>query len=337
MSGLGCGQFFDRAEATFRGGAQIELRRAFVGNQMNIHDRSRLIPAAAEPPPRYEAAAREHHPERNAAIERMWAIATAPILGSSLVFPRRFDHAVDKLLRGSGGDAVVPEHAIRYFGQVLHLDIDPFRLEARIADYISVDGGARWMGTSFLDTADWSDVITPIGKSPIHREMHALVAAGNDFRDSGPYKALVNAIALGKPSKRNGIRLSTVEEVEAYLRYCRDLIKSMRKRGVVRHREVGGFHRLRVKHRDARSPVFDSTERDIGVAIDAEGRLIRHLGGKHRTAIAQALGLKSIPVEVRLVHVRWLAHEMRRTGLPAHMALVEGIRALGVRESSVAA
>ena len=210
---------------------------------MNIHDRSRLIPATAEPAPRYEAAAREHHPERNAAIERMWAIATAPILGSSLVFPRRFDRAVDKLLHGSGGDAVVPEHAIRYFGQVLHLDIDPFRLEARIADYISVDGGARWMGTSFLDAADWSEVITPIGKSPIHREMHALVAAGNDFRDSRAYKALVNAIALGKPSKRNGIRLSTVEEVEAYLRYCRDLIKSMRKRGVVRHREVGGFHR----------------------------------------------------------------------------------------------
>ena len=301
---------------------------------MNVHERSRPMRVDA---PRYEAAAREHHPERNAAIERMWAIATAPILGSSLMFPRRFDRAAEKLLHEPGGDAVVPEHAIRYFGQILHLDIDPFRLETRIADYISTDRGARWMGASFLDAADWSAAITPIGKSPIHREMQALVAAGKDVHDSAAYKTLVYAIEVGKPAKRNGVRLSTVDEVEAYLHYCRDLIKSMRKRGAVRHREAGAFHRLRVKHRDVRSPVFDSTERDIGVAINESGRLIRHLGGKHRTAIAQALGLKRIPVEVRLVHVRWLAQEMRRTGLPAHRALVEGIRSLASREGAAAA
>ena len=303
---------------------------------MNVHERPRTMRAANAPAERYEAAAREHHPERNAAIGRLWAMATAPVLGSSLFFPRRFDWAVERLLHEPGGDAVVPEHAIRYFGEALHLDIDPFRLEARIADYISIDRGARWMGSSFLDAADWSAATTPIGKSPIHREMHALVAAGKNFRDSAAYKTLVYAIEVGKPAKRNGVRLSTVDEVEAYLRYCRDLIKSMRKRGAVRHRESGAFHRLRVKHREARSPMFDSTERDIGVAIDEGGRLIRHLGGKHRTAIAQALQLKSIPVEVRLVHVRWLAHEMQRTGLPAHQALAEGLRSLASREGAAA-
>ena len=80
--------------------------------------------------------------------------------------------------------------------------------------------------------------------------------------------------------------------------------------------------------------MIGAARRSASRTIDESGRLIRHLGGKHRTAIAQALGLKSIPVEVRLVHVRWLAQEMRRTGLPAHRALVEGIRSLASREGA---
>jgi hypothetical protein len=64
------------------------------------------------------------------------------------------------------------------------------------------------------------------------------------------------------------------------------------------------------------------------VAINENGELIRHLGGKHRTAIAQALKLPSLPVEIRLVHTGWLARQMERTRLPAHKALVEGVRHL---------
>ena len=61
--------------------------------------------------------------------------------------------------------------------------------------------------------------------------------------------------------------------------------------------------------------MHDSTERDIGVAITETGELIRHLGGKHRTAIAQALNLPTMPVEIRMVHTGWLAKQMERTGL----------------------
>jgi hypothetical protein len=102
----------------------------------------------------------------------------------------------------------------------------------------------------------------------------------------------------------------------------------MRKRGVMRHSHSGAFYRLRLKHRDARPVVHDSTERDIGVAITETGELIRHLGGKHRTAIAQALKLPSIPVEVRMVHTSWLLRQVERTGLPPHLALADGVKQL---------
>jgi hypothetical protein len=300
---------------------------------MNFHQRQGSVGAVANPGFRYEPVSPDESPRRSDAIERLAGLATAPILGSRWLFPRRFDHAFEMLVEDHAA-TVIPEHAVWYYGSRLHLEIDPLRLERRISDWVRDPDGIRWVGTSFLDAADWSAAMTPLGKSPIHREMQEIVAAGKDVRDTRAYRNLLRAIKLGRPSLRNNIKLVSVEAVEAYLHYCRDLIKSMRKRGVVRHSESGAFHRLRVKHWDARSPVHDSTERDIGVAISAEGELIRHLGGKHRTAIAQALKLPSLPVEIRMVHTNWLAGQMQKTGLPAHLALAEGIQSLAANGDS---
>jgi hypothetical protein len=291
---------------------------------MNFHNKSGLDATWLEARPVYRPAPRDVTP-RVSTAKRLRALAGAPFLGSAFIFPRRFDRAVSRLLKEPESVSVVPDHAASYFGQLLHLEVDPNRLVDRISDYVLAPRGAKWMGTSFLDAADWSAVVAPIDHSPIHREMSELVAAGADYRDTQAYRNLVYAIEVGRPSARNGVRITTTDEIEAYFHYCRDLIKSARKRGVVRHKASGAFHRLRVKHRDARSPKLDSSERDIGVAITADGELVRHLGGKHRTAIAQALKLPSLPVEIRLVHVQWIAEQVQRTGLPAHVALKHGV------------
>jgi len=119
--------------------------------------------------------------------------------------------------------------------------------------------------------------------------------------------------------------LNTDERIEAYFRYCIDLIQSVQKDGVVSRASLGIFGRIWLDHRGARPLALDSVERDVGVAITESGRLVRHLGGKHRTAVAHALGLSQMPVELRLVHVGWLRREMERTGLPAHLALQKAL------------
>jgi hypothetical protein len=301
---------------------------------MNFHQSKASVGTISKSGIRYEPVPREESPRRSDAVERLAAFATAPVFGSRWIFPRRFDRAYTMLVEDGLPTKVIPEHAIRYYGATLHLEVDPARLTRRISDWVRDRDGIRWVGTSFLDAADWSAAVSPLERSPIHREMQEIVAAGKNVRDTRAYSNLLNAIKLGRPSFRNNIRLASVEAVEAYFHYCRDLIKSMRKRGVVRHSESFAFHRLRVKHWDARSPVYDSTERDIGVAITAEGELIRHLGGKHRTAIAQALNLSTLPVEIRMVHTDWLARQIARTGLPPHHALAEGIRSLVAKGDS---
>lgn len=225
---------------------------------------------------------------------------------------------------------ILPEAAVRYFGKALHIDVDPSRLTRRISDYVGGDTAPRWLGRAFLDAAQWDDALAPVDRSPIHIEMYELVASGGDFRATKIYRHYVRGLKRRK-RMRNGARLRTVEDVEAYLQYCLALIESAHTHGVMRRRDAGAFHRLRLQHRNTRPAGLDLAERDIGVAITAEGELVRHLGGKHRTAVAQALNLPSLPVEVRLVHVDWLTRQMRVTGLPAHKALPHGIVALRER------
>ncbi len=295
---------------------------------MNFHQKSDPILSPPGRARRYQPVYSRENQTQSHPLAHLAALAAAPVLGSRWIFPRRFDRAFQMLVEDRPAADVIPVHAIRYFGAALHLEVDPLRLEHRISDWVEDQHGVRWIGTSFLDSADWSAAITPLDESPIHREMQEIVAAGGDLHDTRAYRNLMLGIKLGTPSRRNKVRLASAEAVEAYLRYCRDLIKSMRKRGALRHSQSWAFHRLRVKHRDARSPVHDSTERDIGVAIAGNGELIRHLGGKHRTAIAQALRLPSLPVEVRMVHTAWLQQQIERTGLPPHLALADGVRRL---------
>jgi hypothetical protein len=254
---------------------------------------------------------------------------TAPLFGSRLLFPTQFDDVVAKSLTDPGAAELSPRHAFWYFGSVLRLWVDPALLKARLSDYVRDERGIRWIGSSFLDAANWSGAVIPLTRSPVHIEIVELVDANLDFARTRSYRKMLAWARRGLPVVRNGIVLSSVEAIEAYFRYCADLISSVRGNGVVPRAEMYRLdQRALLGHRKARPQRLNAVERDIGVAINGNGRLVRHLGGKHRTAIAQALQLPRIPVEVRLVHVRWLAREMRRTHLPAHLALTTALASL---------
>jgi hypothetical protein len=68
--------------------------------------------------------------------------------------------------------------------------------------------------------------------------------------------------------------------------------------------------------------------------MSSDGRLLRFLGGRHRLAIAQALKVPAVPVELRLVHLDWLAAEVdRRKRAPAG-ALKDWARAVSLAADS---
>ena len=286
------------------------------------------------PPQRYQAVSPKERPRRPNRVAQAAAQAKAAFAGAPLLFPRRFDRAVAALIAGKPGPTVTPEAAQAYFGAPLAFDVDPAVLTERLSDFVRDEGGrTRWIGASFLDRAEWRRALKRVDRSPVHREVAELIAAGLDWRETRGYGVFLRAIGEGEPLRRNGIPLDTREAVEAYFRYCADLIDSMRAHGIVARRAVGRLDRSWLdRHRSIRPAALNYAERDVGVAVAADGRLVRHLGGKHRTAVAQALALPSMPVEVRLVHAGWLAREMQRSGLPAHRALPEALARLAAEK-----
>ncbi len=211
----------------------------------------------------------------------------------------------------------------------MKLDINPALLRRRLSDFVTDGVAAHWVGSWFLDAGDWTLALAPLRGSPVHREIHQLIAADLDFRRIPAYHAQLRAALAGTPVKRNGVQLASVAELDAYYLYCIALIQSIGKLGVLRARLSDLVRISGLKHVAARPPTLDLAEGDIGVAINADGEIIRHLGGKHRTAIAQALGIPTIPVEVRFVHVCWLADQARNLGLAPHLALPPAIASLG--------
>jgi hypothetical protein len=252
----------------------------------------------------------------------------APILGSRFVFPQRFAAAVEALLEGRRVDEVPPYHAFWFFGPTLRLWIAPDDLQWRLSDYVRSSGGVRWIGASFLDDANWRPALSPIRRSPVHREMIQLVRSEFRFRETRAYEKLCVAADQGRPALRSGVVLTSRAHVDDYFRYCTELAASIREHGIVPRDKARRRRLPRFAQRAGLLSFVERAERDIGVAIDRDGALVRHLGGKHRLALAQALRLEKVPVEIRMVHVRWLKQQMERTSLTPHEALATQLAAI---------
>ncbi|HWT31817.1 MAG TPA: hypothetical protein VN240_12435, partial [Propylenella sp.] len=175
----------------------------------------------------------------------------------------------------------------------------------------------------FVDDGDWTNVITGVADTAEHRETLELVAYGRRYPRSRTFRRMVLRARKKKPIRRYGIRLDTEDKIHAYFRYFLALIDSVRQHGL---QDSGALEDLNVPIGVGVRGRHVRHNRNIGVAIAADGRLLRFLGGRHRTAIAQALKLPAVPVEIRFVHAEWLAQETARTGLTAVKALQDWVR-----------
>lgn len=99
------------------------------------------------------------------------------------------------------------------------------------------------------------------------------------------FKKLMRRIEQGRPweSYQQGVLLDTPEKIIEYLRIYLGFLDEMASHG---------FDASRGK--DA-----------LGVVVSREGRILKINRGLHRLAMAQRLGLPSVPVQVRHVHRYW--------------------------------
>lgn len=220
--------------------------------------------------------------------------------------------------------------ARRALGAALVIEADPRRIDRRLRHRVETGGRTLLIRDRFLGAGDWTPLIDPLDDASTYRDAQEVVAAGLDYRRTRAYRTALERAAEGRPVERNFVALATPALVERYFARLAALVRSISEAGIVRRAEYRRmahlFGDLRV-----RMPWVELAESDVGIAVGADGAIYRFAPGKHRTAIAQALGLATMPVEVRLVHADWLARQMEGSGLAPVPALIHGIGQLSTR------
>lgn len=288
-------------------GTQPASTRAVI----NGHERILRSPVSARPPDREE-------PE--VLPVAAWLAARRLAGGDKENFPIEFWLAARRLVRDPIGRSIHVDACIRYFGDTLlryvptpKADLLPLRgLNA------SSDKHSRWDG--FIDGCDWSSDTLPLSRF-IQFELIEDISRGLNYKDAPSYQKMLHMMRDGTLDNNNLI-LDNQEKVDRYCDYVQWLVESIRTNGLRRRAENRHEHAFA----DIRVPSKEAREKDVRVAVNAQGEFLRFGSGRHRVAVAQVLGIEEVPAQVRLVHVGWLKHLTEASGLPPHAALRKWLR-----------
>jgi hypothetical protein len=186
----------------------------------------------------------------------------------------------------------------------LIVDVDPRRVALELPSAVLLDGEPHLFGRELVDAADWSACLAPVSTTRHYREMRKLVLHGANFRELRFYRRMADSIAAGRPIRRNRLEIGSATALANYFDRYLTLIADIRDHG------------YRPADRSAPSG------REAALAIGPDGALLRCLRGHHRFAIAATLGLASIPIEIRLIHFRWLDRRAAQEGCDRFEMLV---------------
>jgi len=259
---------------------------------------------------------------------RMWGhAALSRLIGGRAAVEWMLDSALSS---SNGRDAqrafAVPlPYALRSFGDALCLQLPTALLERRLVDWVQFGGRVSYVGEHFVGLGGWESISFPFARTGVMREAEELARLDLQFKASRMYHAYRKRMEEGSPIRRNKIFLSSEALLDAYFERFVNLFRSVREHGVLPLRHARQVASDLSAASDVRRYGTEAGERDIGVAIGPEGEIYALPGGKHRAAIATVLGMATVPVEARMVHVEWIRAMRRRHGGGAFEAVRCGI------------
>jgi hypothetical protein len=199
-------------------------------------------------------------------------------------------------------------------GQGLFTSIPVTALTFVLPDWVRCGEEIHHLSDHFVCGGEWRPLRKKITETGVFREAKALLGADFLFRDMPIYRQYVQRAKNGNPVSRNQISLDREERIDAYFERFVEQFRSMGRDGFLRLETAQRLTGSKMALNTVREQQTERGEQDLGVAIDADGQLMRLPGGQHRFAIASLLGISVIPVEVRMVHVEWLRRLDREGG-----------------------
>lgn len=203
--------------------------------------------------------------------------------------------------------------ATEAMGESLFLNVSPKDLPVSMCDWVLLDKKRLRISEYFVGEGDWSKVASSDYTDKQIKELKELIDNPRAFRDTEAYRLAHEKMLRKQPLDSNGVSLDKPSLIDAYFERNAFLVESIKRHGILRLSEVLK-QGAACPGSPARNWGADRTEKDISVAVDSAGGLVRLPGGYHRFAIARLLNLPSIPVQVRLVHREWLRKRCSEAG-----------------------
>lgn len=267
-------------------------------------------------------------------LRRHGAKIGASLLGQKRIHAR-IHQSLDLHHGGCGASrpvfAIPVALAVRAWGEALEMELPAKALQLRMYDWVRCQDQTRHVSHYFLTEAYWASLVRPIRPSSIMREADYLRAGKLAYRDTKVYSRYLEMMEQGYTIMRNRTLINSRAKLDDYFDRFVALYRSIEERGVMRMRDVRG---------DAGVPGSTAPggkgrlgrNSDIGVAIGPDGTLAALPGAQHRLAVAHALSLERVPVQIRMIHGQWLRGAVEAgadyaAALPA--ALAQAIRSAG--------
>lgn len=237
----------------------------------------------------------------------------------------QFEQAIERALDAKDGFAVhtaVSRHLIQ---KMPLLSVPTSVLTTRLHDWVEYKTRRIYAPDYFICSCSWDEVLSPLKRSAIFGEAMQLQKNGMQYKEMRIYAKYSDSIEKGLAPVRNGTRLESVEMLDAYFARYVQLFESVKVHGLLSQAEV------RKRKAEEREPfavvkwLRSRAERDIGVALGPDGNHVALPGGKHRAAIAIALGIRAVPAQVRMVHSDWLRSLNKPDNVSWHDAILEGV------------
>ena len=181
-------------------------------------------------------------------------------------------------------------------------EVPTWEIRQVMFDWLHVGDHRLHISDYFIGGGDWSVFLRSIEKSAIVHEAEQLIEKNLAWSETQDYRAMLQAIEHGTPLRRQQTLLDSEEAIARYFDRFQILLESIRTRGMLRPCEVD-------------RPAGGLVESEIGVALNRDGSLVKLPGAQHRVAIARAIGLPRIPVEVRMIHAGLVRERSRQKGM----------------------
>ena len=185
----------------------------------------------------------------------------------------------------------------------LYLDC-PFKTTHWI-DPKKISHGLYWsQNRGHLIVYDSVGRLYPFARHSTSVFIRELILEKKHLEETTLYKAMSRGFARkviisGKPVR---IPLNTHDNMLLYLDKCQSLISSI---------QAYGFEW--------------SKDKNIGLTITSEGEIAHFRCGHHRLAIAQALGITKVPIDIELVSAKFLVERIPRRRLWSNSAMVRAV------------